>query len=124
MGDVGGRWAATYFLAARAKSPRSFFTNRASLPLRRSRRIEAYSVASGVLPPGLDQSFRLAIASTIALQFIGSLAAARTRIAVWNWLSFLAALGLLPLARGFAAGLEAFFVVVAICHVLSRSRGR
>jgi len=39
----------------RANVPRAAFTNRASLPLRMSRRIEAYNVCRGVLPPGLAQ---------------------------------------------------------------------
>jgi hypothetical protein len=39
----------------RANVPRSAFMNRASLPLRMSRRIEEYNVCDGVLPPGLVQ---------------------------------------------------------------------
>ncbi len=38
---------------ARMNNPRSTLRNRASWPLQVSRRIVAYSVASGVLPPGL-----------------------------------------------------------------------
>jgi hypothetical protein len=38
----------------------------------------------GVLPPGLDQSPSAVMASTIALQFMGSPASARTWIAAWN----------------------------------------
>ena len=70
--------------AGRVNRPRSALANRASSPLRVSRRIEAYRVASGVLPPGLDQSPSAVMASTIALQFMGSPASARTWIAAWN----------------------------------------
>ena len=51
--------------------PGAAFLNRASVPFRRSRRIAAYRVASGVLPPGDVQSFAVAIASTISLQDMG-----------------------------------------------------
>ena len=43
-----------------------------------SRRIAEYSVAAGVLTPGLDQSPRLAISSNISLVRIGFSAPART----------------------------------------------
>jgi hypothetical protein len=66
-------------------------------------------VAAGVLPFGLDQYFFAAIASTIALQFIGVLASARTLVA--------ASICLMP-RSAFAGFLVAFFDVVFFADIV------
>jgi RNA polymerase sigma factor (TIGR02999 family) len=63
-------------------------------------------VASGVVPPGLVHNPCVAIASTIALQFMGSLDLPSTWTAASIWLSFFARAG------------AAFFVLVTVLFVL------
>src|SRR5262249_44716877 len=62
--------------------PRSVFLNRAAFPLGlSSRRMPAYRVAAGVLPPGLVQYFFAAIASISSPHDIGLPSSANTRAA-------------------------------------------
>ena len=71
-----------------------------------------YSVACGVAPPGLVQSFLAAIASTICLQVIGSPAPASTCAAASMALS---------LSRFLAGVFFAVFVAVAFLAVVLRA---
>ena len=83
-----------------------------------SRRIEAYRVACGVLPPGVDHKPWASIASTISLQFIGLRAFFRTAIAALTWLILVGAVGvLLAVVDCFLAGLLADFLVAALVAV-------
>src|SRR5262245_55270035 len=89
--------------------------------------IAEYKVACGVAPPGLDHNPCVAIASTIAMQFIGSLLAARTCAAASSaetrfgfgsltfvvragFVSVVGAAGAAPLAIAALASVASFFV--------------
>lgn len=81
-----------------ANRPGAAFTKRASFPLVAIARDAVGNVASGVLPPDEDQSFFAAIASTIALQLIGSPQSRSTSTAASIWLSFLVGVAGCPFA--------------------------
>jgi hypothetical protein len=75
------------------------------------------------LPPRLDHSPLAVMASTIALQVMGSPVCARTWTAAWNWLSVLpgSAVGVAFLTGAFfVAGLVA--LALAVVRVLLRGR--
>ena len=137
---MGNVVATGRYLLAKVNSPRPTLVNRDSFPRWRiCRSSEAYNVASGVFPPGLDQYPFANIVSTIALQVIGSFASTSTLSAAAIWLSFsaagadaaaglVAALGLaFTLGAGLVFILVFGFVLVAIrslsFQVLVRSPG-
>src|SRR5690606_4913170 len=87
----------------RVNRPRSALAKRASLPFTLiSRRMAAYSVAWGVLPPGLVQYPLADMRSIIALVLSGSLASPSTLAAASRALIFLSPVGVF-FAAGFLA---------------------
>src|SRR5690606_27455491 len=104
----------SYDAALAANRPRSVFTKRASFPFSLiSRRIALYSVACGVLPPGLVQMPFAASVSIISLQPIGSFDPASSFAAASMALTFLV------FASTSVAGVLAFLARVASSFLVS-----
>ena len=83
-------WRTEAYFTFEANKPLSALRNRDSAFLVSiSRRMAEYRVAAGVLPFGLDQYFLAAIASIIALVFIGSFDSASTWAAASRQESFI-----------------------------------